>query len=184
MNVSDKVHVIFAVIKVGKRGRNVEIKAKANWLLVCWGDDSYTLAGMHTYEKEGVYQVIIGGSDITELDITAGCCLRLDMNICPTLKMLICNFRQLDRLNLTGCCGLEILVCSFCQLPDLELKSVLHLKQLLCRNNRLETLDVSECEELTVLDCSYNKLRQLNVSGCNKLKRLLYEQNPIDKISG
>ena len=79
-----------------------------------------------------------------------------DLSGLTALKVLNCESKGLQSLNVSGCAVLE---------------------ELFCQNNDFETLDVSNCTALKVLDCSYNRLQSLNVKGCTVLKVLKLSGN-------
>lgn len=144
----------------------------------------YEYGFQHTYTSANIKTITIAGDNITGLitgwqeTVTA-----LDVNLCPSLKYLNCNYEQLTSLNLSKNTELVELKCIGNQLTILDLSKNTKLKDLMCYDNQLTMLNLSNNTALVELGCQNNQLSLLDVSKNTMLKNLLCDGNQLEVLN-
>lgn len=164
----------------------MRIKMEAQSHRIDWGDGVEDKRITHYYKNEGTYEVCIRAKKITYLNV-ANCGLEeLIVSGAKGLKILVCCFNQLTKLNMTALDEIEALDCSANKLEKLYVNDRLNLKRLECSNNELERLDVDGCKDLVFLYCNKNKLTDLSFEGCANLRSIRCDRNCFDaeKLDG
>ena len=88
------------------------------------------------------------------------------------LRILNCNFRGIEKLDLSKNTALEEVSVMGNELTELVIRNCQSLRYLDCSGNDLEELNTEDCVSLDTLDCGSNKLHSLNLEGNRRLKFL------------
>ena len=92
------------------------------------------------------------------------------------IEFLDISFNNLKTINLTKYNKLKYLNCSNNLLTELIINDI---NILICKNNYLQTLNLQSVIEL---DCSYNSLSTLNIIDTRKLKKIIVNDNKLNKL--
>lgn len=98
------------------------------------------------------------------------------------LKIIICNYNQISKLDLSKNTELTELRCSSNQISQLDLSKNTKLTYLWCNKNQISQLDLSKNTELTNLVCFNNQISQLDLSKNTELIYLHCDNNQISQL--
>lgn len=91
----------------------------------------------------------------------------------PNLDTLICNYNNMNYLDITQCSALIYLNCQGNNYySEINLSGNLELSYLNCAGSQIDSLQVSQNHKLEFLNCEANPMVYLNVSGADSLKYL------------
>jgi len=108
--------------------------------------------------------------------------LTADTEVCQFLSF-VCEYEQIDTLNVSGCTNLYALYCNSNQLNSLDVSGCTGLQYLFCYDNQLTSIDVSSNKALIELGCNNNLLKNLDMSNLTMLKVLRIKGNQITSIN-
>ncbi|HDA5424129.1 TPA: cell wall-binding repeat-containing protein, partial [Clostridioides difficile] len=98
------------------------------------------------------------------------------------LKILKCDYNNLNDLDISTNLELQDLNCSFNQLENINLDNNKELVKLICHNNKLQNLNLKNHEKLVKLYCNQEQLSTLNVENCINLEDLTCSRSNLKNL--
>lgn len=129
-----------------------------------------------SYCKESLYELTLGNTSISSLDLTGFKELTYleindmllsampDISACHNLETLRCENNGFTSLDLTGLRNLSDLYCYGNQIEALDLTPCPYIRQVMAWDNKFKTVDTTACEALGRLCVSGNELSRLDIS--------------------
>lgn len=163
-----KINITISV----KANQSFKLRARAQWMLIDWGENGWKKERQHTFRKEGIYHIKFIGERIMWLNINHWNATFLDLENCPFLTQLRCCQNEFQNLNFQNCPILQYVDCSHNKLEYVWITNRKRLQKFYGNNNNLRVIDFSGCYMLSIVELNDNDIFVIIIGESLKIENL------------